>query len=126
MRKRGLLQFFSFFGSKVALAKNYPQPKYDAIVEPFAGSAGYSCLCASGTTALVTLCRPDYRGCSVAAVHSCIAPIVQALNDSGIATVASCCGHGERLGTIALQDGRELIVTPDFESARRLLKDVAT
>ena len=40
----GLRQFFSFFGSKVSLAKNYPAPKYQTIIEPFCGSAGYSCL----------------------------------------------------------------------------------
>lgn len=40
----GLRQFFSYFGSKVALAKNYAPPEFDRIVEPFAGSAGYSCL----------------------------------------------------------------------------------
>lgn len=40
----GLRQFFSYFGSKVALAKHYPAPEFDTIIEPFAGSAGYSCL----------------------------------------------------------------------------------
>lgn len=40
---RGLRQFFSFFGSKVSLAKHYPEPEFDTIIEPFAGSAGYSC-----------------------------------------------------------------------------------
>lgn len=40
----GLRQFFSYFGSKVSLAKHYPAPRFDTIVEPFAGSAGYSCL----------------------------------------------------------------------------------
>lgn len=34
--------FFSYFGSKYRLAKYYPAPKYDEIIEPFAGSAGYS------------------------------------------------------------------------------------
>ena len=34
--------FFSYFGSKFRMAKHYPEPKYETIVEPFAGSAGYS------------------------------------------------------------------------------------
>lgn len=34
--------FFSYFGSKYRLAKYYPKPKYNTIIEPFAGSAGYS------------------------------------------------------------------------------------
>ncbi len=41
---KGLRQFFSYFGSKVSLAKHYPKPEFDNIIEPFAGSAGYSCL----------------------------------------------------------------------------------
>lgn len=36
--------FFSYFGSKYRMAKYYPKPLYDVIVEPFAGSAGYSLL----------------------------------------------------------------------------------
>lgn len=34
--------FFSYFGSKYRLAKLYPAPLFDTIIEPFAGSAGYS------------------------------------------------------------------------------------
>jgi hypothetical protein len=34
--------FFSYFGGKHALAKRYPKPLHRTIVEPFAGSAGYS------------------------------------------------------------------------------------
>lgn len=37
-----LRPFFSYYGSKWLLAPKYPAPLYDAIVEPFAGSAGYS------------------------------------------------------------------------------------
>lgn len=40
----------------------------------------------------------------------CLVPLVAALNFGGIKTVASCCGHGEQEGRIALADGRELIV----------------
>jgi len=36
--------FFSYFGSKYRMAKHYPKPKYDTIIEPFAGAAGYSLL----------------------------------------------------------------------------------
>lgn len=37
-----------------------------------------------------------------------------------IPTVASCSGHGEREGGIALKDGRELIIAKDFDGARRI------
>jgi site-specific DNA-adenine methylase len=34
--------FFSFFGGKWRATKHYPFPRYKTIIEPFAGSAGYS------------------------------------------------------------------------------------
>lgn len=37
-----LRPFFSFFGGKWRSAPHYPKPIYDTIIEPFAGSAGYS------------------------------------------------------------------------------------
>lgn len=40
----------------------------------------------------------------------CIAPIVKALNDAGLRTVASCCGHGKRPGSIVLANRTELVI----------------
>lgn len=37
-----LSPFFKYFGSKFKAAKMYQPPRHDAIIEPFAGSAGYS------------------------------------------------------------------------------------
>lgn len=37
-----LRPFFSYFGGKWTLAPHYPPPSHATIVEPFAGSAGYS------------------------------------------------------------------------------------
>lgn len=37
-----LKPFFSYFGSKWRIAKHYPTPVHDTIIEPFCGSAGYS------------------------------------------------------------------------------------
>lgn len=34
---------FSYYGAKGDLVKYYPKPKHDTIIEPFAGSARYSC-----------------------------------------------------------------------------------
>ncbi len=50
--------------------------------------------------------RWDYKG-----VDTCIAPIVQALNNAGVYTANSCCGHGHGHGTIHLHDGRILHIT---------------
>ena len=33
---------FSYFGSKYKLAKHYGAPRFDTVIEPFAGSAAYS------------------------------------------------------------------------------------
>ena len=35
---------FSYYGSKSRIARLYPQPMYDTIIEPFAGAAHYSVL----------------------------------------------------------------------------------
>lgn len=37
-----LRPFFSYYGSKWRAAPRYPVPRFDTIIEPFAGSAGYS------------------------------------------------------------------------------------
>lgn len=50
-------------------------------------------------------------------IDACIAPLVAVLNYNGFPTVASCCGHGHRPGSIILEDGREFIIAPDRETA---------
>jgi hypothetical protein len=45
-----------------------------------------------------------------------IADLVGALNQGGIRTIASCSGHGEKPGWIALKDGRQLAVLPDLDA----------
>ena len=49
-----------------------------------------------------------------------IADLVRALNDGGVATVASCSGHGHRPGNIMLADGRVLVVCRDADEAREV------
>lgn len=34
--------FFSYYGAKYRAADRYPRPRYPVVIEPFAGSAGYS------------------------------------------------------------------------------------
>jgi hypothetical protein len=48
-------------------------------------------------------------------IDACIAPIVDALQTSGIDMRGSCCGHGNRPGEIALQDGRTIIFPRSWE-----------
>lgn len=44
-------------------------------------------------------------------IDRCLAPIIEALQAAGIATITSCCNHGLGNGYIQLKD-RVLIVTP--------------
>src|SRR5258708_9254087 len=48
-----LTRFFPYFGAKLRIARLYPTPKYDTIIEPFAGSMGYSLNYASKHVILV-------------------------------------------------------------------------
>lgn len=49
----------------------------------------------------------------------CIADLVSALNAGGVPTKASCCGHGERNGTIFLADGRQLEIHGSLNDYRQ-------
>lgn len=61
----------------------------------------------------VELARPRRDGIDFAHVDACIQPLVQAINDGGIQTTNSCCGHGQRPGWIALEDGRHIFIARD-------------
>ena len=57
-------------------------------------------------------------------IDSCIADVVSALQEAGIETRASCCGHGEDFGGVILQDGRILSICPaaDYRSLKWALR----
>ena len=86
-------------------------------------------MCKWGTSTAIMLTIPrdlSYTGEArqkLVDVDMCIAPLVSALNAAGFTTVASCCGHGKGPGNIALADGRELIIAPDFTTARAMEAD---
>jgi len=69
-------------------------------------------MCKQGTTKEVSLCIPNLCDKKTVQVDACIAPIIQALNDTKIETLFSCCGHGRELGYITLRDGRKLLILP--------------
>ena len=48
----------------------------------------------------------DTRG----ACDPCFAPLVQAINDGGYQTAASCCGHGKCPAHIMLADGSWIVI----------------
>ena len=56
----------------------------------------------------------------VRCIDSCIAHIVAALNAANVQTIASCCGHRHRPGSIILEDGREILICKNSKQARLL------
>lgn len=69
-------------------------------------------MCKHGDTVVVGVPALDSLLWKVKPLDRCIAPIVQALNNAGVLTANSCCGHGNGPGGIILHDGRELIIQP--------------
>jgi hypothetical protein len=50
-------------------------------------------------------------------VDKCIVPLVKALNESGLTTIASCCGHGKQPTSVILENDRRLVIYETFEDA---------
>lgn len=69
-------------------------------------------MCKWGTTVRV---RTAER---IVDVDECIAHMVQALNDAGFPTIASCCGHGRIPTTIAIADDRWIVIVSRAEMER--------
>ena len=70
-------------------------------------------MCKWGTDTEVTLCEPTpVQGRTTIKVDSCIAPLVQMLNDYGIKTIASCCGHGKVEHSRIILDARSVQILP--------------
>ncbi len=68
----------------------------------------------------VKLAHPKQNGQQIAHVDACIQSMVQALNDAGLQTLNCCCGHGQRPGWIALEDGRHILIAADHETMRKM------
>ena len=77
-------------------------------------------MCKWGNTTPVLVKIPTDLSCTGnekwkrAAIDSCIAPIVRALQEGGIDMRGSCCGHRIDIGDIHLQDGRVLLIVDDI------------
>ena len=74
-------------------------------------------MCEWGTETILRLTTPAHISHNGVAyerdwgIDSCIASIVKALNEGGVQTIQSCCGHGKEPGIIMLADGRTLTIT---------------
>lgn len=66
-------------------------------------------MCKWGTYKEIKLCKArEVSGRFIIPVDSCLADLIQVLNDANIETTTSCCGHGKGDGEIILRDGRIL------------------
>ena len=70
-------------------------------------------MCEHGDTVEVRVHHVGEIRHGVVDVDRCIAPVVEALNEGGIATEGCCCGHGKTTGHIVLTDGRILAIFPN-------------
>ena len=62
-------------------------------------------MCDWGTEKEVRLNRArGISGRTTVMVDACIADKVQALNDAGVHTLGSCCGHGKTQGSIIIEE----------------------
>ncbi|MCE5270784.1 hypothetical protein LLH00_05820 [bacterium] len=82
-------------------------------------------MCKQGEVVVVMLAHTTSRGTTHVEVDACIAPLVRALNEGNIQTVASCCGHGRIPGNIALEDGRELMIV-DRRTREQVMEQLQT
>lgn len=54
-------------------------------------------------------------------IDNCIYKIVKSLNESGLETIACCCGHGKQPPRISLKTGQELMIF-DYATAQEISK----
>lgn len=70
--------------------------------------------------AIVKLHHTTSRGFNEAGADPCISSLVQALNDGGFQTIASCCGHDRIPGNVIFEDDTPgmrglVIIRNDYE-----------
>lgn len=92
-----------------------PKGEYSSSSSPLTSSTGAGCErckgCGNEKTYANQVCMP-ING-KVQCIDWCIHGIVAALNAGGVATIASCCGHGQQQGRIELTDGMTLWIDDD-------------
>lgn len=68
-------------------------------------------MCKQGNEKRIKLTDGRIKSCD-----ECLHPLVQCLNDYGLQTTSSCCGHNKQPTRISLKDGREILVV-DYDIA---------
>lgn len=57
-------------------------------------------------------------------IDPCLVDFIKLVNQNYKKTVACCCGHGNRPGVIAFEDGSEFIIARNWEEARHIERAV--
>lgn len=107
------IECFNFLGFARALLSQVKEP-----AESLTCGEGQVKNAVVSREAQMIVLRRDENGTPTVWCDPEIVDLVDALNSGSLSTVASCSGHGTRPGIISLKDGRELIVFPDYDSAR--------
>ena len=71
-------------------------------------------MCEYGSDSPVRLNDRSFAGGKTVRVDSCIAPVIQAIQDAGLRTSSCCCGHGRGASLIVWEE--------DAEAAAEILK----
>lgn len=78
-------------------------------------------MCKWGITTEVRLCKPTVvQRRTAIKIDACIAPLVQTLNDCGIETTASCCGHGKTEESGIVLSAQSLKIVPREDGSFRV------
>src|SRR5258708_10975906 len=92
---------FKWFGSKWLSSKTIPQPKYDTIIEPFAGSAGYS-LRHSDKRVMIYEINPH--------IYNLWGWLIKSATDTEIREIPLGILEGTDIRTIGLSPGQQLLL----------------
>ena len=61
-------------------------------------------MCEYGTEVQMPVRVLPSKEIKVKGVDACLAPLVKFLNDNGVQTWGSCCGHGKNRGSISIDE----------------------
>jgi len=83
-------------------------------------------MCEYGSDSSVRLNGRSFAGGKAIRVDSCIAPVIQAIQDAGLRTSSCCCGHGRGASLIVWEDdagaAAKILRTAGYEPIVRRFK----
>jgi hypothetical protein len=94
-----LRRFFPYYGSKLTLAPRYGPPKYNRVIEPFGGAAGYSCYWEPAQVILIEINPVVYGVCKY----------IQRVSPAEILRLPTNVSHVDELPPWICEEARNLI-----------------